>query len=64
MVNFIKQRSLKSCMFTELNENMQKDHATLLHTEVRWLSRGKVLTRIFELRENCFSARVIMSQFF
>jgi hypothetical protein len=52
MVNFIKQRPLKSRMYAKLCENMQKDNVTLLlHTEVIWLSRGKVLTRVFELQE-------------
>ncbi len=52
MDNFIKQRPLKSRMFARLCENMQKDHVTLLlHTEARWHPRGKVLTRVFELRQ-------------
>ncbi len=52
MVNFIKQRPLKSRMFARLCENMHKDHVTLLlRTEARCLSRGKVLTRVFLLRQ-------------
>ncbi len=52
MVNFIKQRPLKSPMCVRLCENMQKDHVTLLlNTEARWLSRGKVFTTVFELRQ-------------
>lgn len=52
MVNFIKSRPLNTRLFSTLCQEMGSEHETLLfHTEVRWLSRGKVLTRLFELRE-------------
>ncbi|KAL1281206.1 hypothetical protein QQF64_000009 [Cirrhinus molitorella] len=51
IVNFIKARPLNSCIFRTICNEMGSEHETLLlHTEVRWLSRGKVLSRIFELR--------------
>lgn len=52
VVNFIKSRPLNSRCFQALCHEMESIHSTLIfHTEVRWLSRGKVLSRLFELRQ-------------
>ena len=52
IVNFIKTIPLHSRLFEKLSEEMESNHKTLLlHTEIQWLSRGKVLTRLAELRE-------------
>ena len=50
-VNHIKTRPVKAQIFSALCEEMGSDHTALLfHSESRWLSRGKVLSRVFELR--------------
>jgi hypothetical protein len=58
MVNFIKQRPIHARMFKKLCENLDKQHINhLLHTEIRWLSTGRVLNRVSELKgdlHDCF----------
>lgn len=55
VINFIKARALNSRLFSLMCEDMGGKYQTLLlHTEVRWLSRGKILTRLFELRSEVF----------
>lgn len=53
MINHIKAHALQSRIFANICAEMGEEHkALLLHTEVRWLSRGKVFNRLYELRED------------
>ena len=51
-VNFITANELNSRLFAELcKESDSKFVTLLLHSHVRWLSKGKVLQRVFILRQ-------------
>ncbi|KAK3548121.1 hypothetical protein QTP70_004879 [Hemibagrus guttatus] len=52
IVNFVKARAINSRLFTALCEEVGADYHTLLmHTDMRWLSRRRVLMCLFSLRE-------------
>ena len=49
-VNFIRGRAVNSRLFKAFCDGLRKEHQyPLFHTEVRWSSRGKVLSRVSEL---------------
>lgn len=51
-VNYIKTQPVKAQIFSALCKEMGSNHtAVLFHSESRWLPRGKVLSRVFELRD-------------
>ncbi|XP_055110638.1 zinc finger MYM-type protein 6 isoform X1 [Symphalangus syndactylus] len=51
ILSFIKSNALNSRMLTILCEEVGSEHVSLpLHAEVRWISRGRMLKRLFELR--------------
>ena len=50
VVNYVS--ALNTPLFSKLCKGMDADHTALLyHTQVRWLSKGNMLSRIFDLRE-------------
>ena len=52
IVNSIKACTIQSRIFSKLCDELGSKHSSiLLHTEVRWLSREKIVERVFELRE-------------
>ena len=52
MVNYIKSKLLESRLFHQICEEMGAHFKTLLlHTQVRWLSKGRMLSRVFDLKD-------------
>lgn len=52
IVNFIRSRGLNHRQFISLLTDIDADHTDVLyHTNVRWLSLGKVVKRVWNLRE-------------
>jgi len=55
MIIHIKKRSVKCRIFEELCKNIGSEPTTLLfHTEIRWLSRGKIFNHVLELQDQLF----------
>ena len=52
VVNLIRGRALNNRLFQSFCEEVGKEHTVFLyHTEVRWLSHGRVLSHFFKLRD-------------
>lgn len=61
--NFIRARGLNHCQFIAFLEETNADHQDLLyHSRVRWLSLGKVLQRVWELKEEICSSLEMMGK--
>ncbi|CAB1329235.1 unnamed protein product [Coregonus sp. 'balchen'] len=57
LVNFVcESSSLQHRLFRGLLEEMSAEHKDiLLHNDIRWLSKGRVLERVFDLRDELVS---------
>lgn len=51
IINFIKSRALNTRLFVNFCKDMGSEYEKLfLHSEMRWLSRGRILRRLMELK--------------
>lgn len=51
IINFIKSRALNTRLFVNFCKDMGSEYEKLLlHSEIRWLSRGRTLRRLMELK--------------
>ncbi|KAK9695241.1 hypothetical protein QE152_g32692 [Popillia japonica] len=52
IINFIKSHALNSRLFSNLCKDTESNYTTLLlHAEVRWLSRGQSLRKLWLLKD-------------
>ena len=52
VVNYVKNSALNTQLFSKLCKDMDANHTALLyHTQIRWISKRNMLSRIFELRK-------------
>ncbi|XP_076039422.1 zinc finger BED domain-containing protein 5-like [Oratosquilla oratoria] len=52
IVNYVKTQAPNIRLFKELCKDMNADHEVLLfYTAVRWLSKGNVINRVFEMKD-------------
>ncbi|XP_023718367.1 SCAN domain-containing protein 3-like [Cryptotermes secundus] len=64
VVNVVKGHALNTRLFRELCTDGEAEYTDLLyHTEVRWLSRGNVLNRVWVLKTNLKFLWLIKSMF-
>jgi hypothetical protein len=55
MINYIKTRPIKCTLFKKLCQEMDAEHKILLlDTEIRCLSRDKILNRVLEFQDEVF----------
>ena len=49
---YFKNSALNTHLFRKLGEDLNSEHKQLLYyTKVQWLSRGNLVARVFELRD-------------
>ena len=52
VVNYVKSSALNTRLFSKLCKDIDPNHTALLYyTQVRWLSKGNILSYIFKLGE-------------